>query len=394
LPPTQPLPTRTTAAVLSVDPEVFRFRMYRGDTEQDLRDALQRQRSTRKVPITRRQELQLRQDGRTGGGYRFTHTGMTQLCRLLAPNLSSVLFNLAGMRRRTDTREEYSVQLAIQTLNSLIDLRFSLLAHRYHLILDSSNERIEGVVGPRYHFISNLDTYQRVTTFLTTKCPTVPTLYEAALSGRRLQLRYQNPASSFAIRGDSGKLDTFCGGWHVVNSELGDCCFRGSVLLVHQQSFAAALVPYAAEAKLIHLQNSGFDARFNSVLRHVQARLSRITNVRGHLQQATQTPLKVPDKPRPAQQLEQLALTLRRYGVGKRAALDALLQAVMPNLSQGPGRAQRSVRAAGVSYRELQNCRRYALFLALCQVARRLSLGNQEAAEMAAYRLITNEIPV
>ena len=93
-------------------------------------------------------------------------TALQQLCRALSPGFSQFMFDLTGLRRTAGGLDgDYKPKFAIEILNRLINYRFDSRLLGQGFILDRRNNRVEGLVGPRYEFYSNLEMLERCDEF-------------------------------------------------------------------------------------------------------------------------------------------------------------------------------------------------------------------------------------
>lgn len=375
--------------ILAIPPQAYRFSAVSGAPgEAELVNVLQSQKNTAPSQIDKIQDVLLDSQGLVQGRYRLTDIGLTQLCKVLAPGLSQALQSLAGMKLRTQDHplEEYSIDDAIHILNRALQTRFSLLKGKFRFILDRKANQIEGVVGPRYYFFSNLELYQRVKEFLRNK---PVSFHEAAISGRRLQLRFKIDAHAFALPVTHDKMEQFHGGWHFANSELGDCCIKGSCTLIRPTDGTVSLAPYSRESKIVHLQGSKFDLKFRDLLEHVNGRVARIPNLQPHLHMLTGTPLNFPvSKEDRDKRFSSLVAAMKKGGIPPWVARDALSRTLIHGGQPMETDDDTLGALAPQMYEEVATRTAFDLYAAMCVLARRFHPEQQETVEQAAYSVL------
>lgn len=245
-------------AIIAVRPKCYRFTS--ADPEMNaeaLESILRDQDSTEPVEINDPREVMLDKSGRVQRELRFTTTGLSQLCSALAPGLAQLVSNLAGLRRKEVEDDEWKVYdplQAIKLINNVIQMRFATRLEGHGLIIDRRNQRVEGVVGPRYKFFSNLELYDHTREFVHDMDPH-PRFMEAALEGRRLVVRYRDAQRLFSVPATHNKREPFYRGWHFSNSEIGDCSIRTGMLIVRSWSGTSSLVDIG---RLVHIKGGEF----------------------------------------------------------------------------------------------------------------------------------------
>lgn len=386
--------------VLAVAPRVYRYAAY-GDLpgESRLQERLSSQKDTQPVPISKPADILLDAEGLVQGDYRLTLTALTQLCSILVPGLSNVVQSLSGLRKRVKDypQESYSAKRAIGLLNDMIKLRSNLLIGRYRFILDRRNRQIEGVVGPKYRFLSNSDMYRRVQVFMR-NAESPASFYEAAIAGRRLQLRYKNDEQAFALSTPVSKMEPFFGGWHFSNSELGDCCVKGSSVLFRRWSNTVAMRPYDRSSKLAHIQGSQFEQKFAKVLSRIQIHVAGIAEYKTAIMQLQGTSLGLGGhKQDHDKRCSEIEKALLKGGVGQRLAEDVLARAVVYGSYRAGaiemGREANALQAWNPAViASIESRTNYDVYNALGYFARRYKPERQEAIEEIAFKLLTGQI--
>lgn len=199
---------------------------------EELEDYLDSARATRPLLIRRPEDVLLSLDGLIQQRYRLTPWGLWGLCRRLSPNLNSVISDLLGTdnKRPAFRNIKPDNRSAVSVLNTIIRSRFSQVLEGSRLIVDPVRRTIDGIVGRRYLYFSNLQLYRSSSKFAANNGGS---LISASLFGRRLLLRY---SSSDVCLEALGK--PYCTGWAFSNSETGQSAMKAGILLVdkHQHS--------------------------------------------------------------------------------------------------------------------------------------------------------------
>lgn len=387
--------------ILAVYPEVLRYSAIDDEKsgEAQLVRKLRSQQDTKPVGIFEETDVLLDELGLVQGMYRMTTIAMAHLCRALAPGLFPLLQNLAGMRKRRKqfSHEEYSVKSAINLLNSVIRTRFDILRSKFRFILDRRNCIIEGVVGPKYHFMSNMDMYEHVRRFFE-QMTNPPRFLEGVLSGRRLQLRYKNPERCFALPTPIGKLEPFYCGWHFLNSELGDCCVKGSALLFRAWTGAVSLRPYADNTKLVHVRHPNFNERIYEVFSRVHEQVVDTAKLESKLTRLSRKVLGFSeDSDLREKRYTELLNALKKGGLTQQTAED-VIEHTMTQGSYKAGRITAPFEPASRSFvspevlQAVSGRTSYDLYNSLCVIARKYQPESQEAIEQVAFRLLNGKL--
>lgn len=213
-------------------------RVFKAVEFDDLRVELRRVDSaTMIMPIDTVAQLELNEKGELLNGYRFTTTAFRQLSQMLAVGLSGLLYDVSGRRRRKDATEvEYSPASAIAIYNRLIRLRFVRVMGR-QIVRNTEDRTIDGFVGPKYRYLSNIDFMARVEADLDSNVK----FHRAYLYGRHVAMRFVSPDRLSIVR--QPKPHVYAIGQHYANSEIGGAAVRSAPVIM-TGSGAAALGPY------------------------------------------------------------------------------------------------------------------------------------------------------
>jgi len=383
------------APLIAVQSKCYRFTE---QSEEQNVEALERilraQDSTEPVEITRPEDVMLNRRGRIQGRFRLTSIGLSQLCSSLGPGLAQLVGNVAGLRRKEtedDDWKAYSPLLAIKQINDLIRLRFKHRLEGHGLIMDMRNQRVEGVVGPRYKFISNLELFERAGEFIREMSP-APRFVEASLAGRRLTIRYRDVERLFSAAAGS-RREPFFRGWHFSNSEIGDCSVRTGMLIFRQWRKTSSLL---SVGRLVHRKGGDFGPKISDLFQKLQrqadveAQEHDFESLVAELQEES---LHLGGDPvAHVRKSQSLIGRLARARLTKITAKKTLHHA----LANGSLRTHRLAVDRGPVYDApdpdllgaFQQRNLYDLYNALTEVARELPPEQQEIAEELAYRIL------
>lgn len=221
-----------------------------------LREHLERLDATTVIePLHDVEQVLLDEEGRLAGKWWFTPMALRQFCQAVAPGLYRLLVELIEVSP-TDNSE---MPLAIQLFNTLVRQRFPRLQQR-QLLIDGTDNVIEGVLGKRYRYFPNHRFWQMITQATQAAGQQFS---QARLEGRRLALAYR--VMERQLR--SVPPWTCCPGAVFGNSETGECGVYGypAVWLLSPDLEGACL------ASGFHAAHTGkhFNARVRRGLRQV-----------------------------------------------------------------------------------------------------------------------------
>lgn len=371
-----------------------RCHQFNGDKGKDvaaLEKRLRAMNATEPVTIRRPTDVLLNANGLVQKKYRFSSTGLSQLCSALAPGLAMAINDIAGLRKSEDSDTVYDPYKAIQIINALIKLRFRQRLRTHGLIIDRGSNRVEGLVGPRYKFFSNLELFQRCQQFAAELDPPAE-FFAATVAGRRVILRYSDPHRLFAVDTPHGNREPFYRGWHFSNSEIGDCSVRAGMLIIRRWRGTASLLE---TGKVVHVRGGRFGPKFSRLLDTLQRHASRELEETDYAVQVTnlmEQHLGLGGSPvNHAKQVEKLAGKLAKGALFKKTAKQIIHQAI----AQGSYRQDR-IEINGMPYDMLHstltsaiaNRSAYDLYNSLTHVAKSLQPEQQEAAEKLAYKIL------
>lgn len=328
-------------------------------------------------------DLTLDPEGRLPDGYRFTTTGLRQVCTLLGGGLFTYMRDVAGVDRGPDTsRDEYDFSAAIKAYNRTLRLRFDgRFAGAQRLLRHVKDRLVEGVLGPRYVLVENSTILERAGEAAAAQGLR---FRQGVLVGRRLALRYicQDPLVSESTWNDN-QPDPLHHGLHFANSEIGgESTFRAAAVLWRGRDDSYAMGPFLAGRRM-HV-GSKLDEKIGVAFAEAAGSTPDAAWLRRRLAYLKGRPLPLDDAGSNhddrRKAIRALASRLHAHGIpigiAERAVATAMAAGTgdMPTYGARPAPDQ------------------LALFGALTAAGRGLHATAQEAVEQAAYGLLAGRI--
>lgn len=320
--------------------------------------------------------IMLDKTGRLPDGYRFTSSGLKQICALLSPGLFNHVRDISGVDRDpTRDREAYDFDAAIKTYNRAVRLRFdSVIAGSQRLLRHVDDKLVEGVIGPRYVPVDNADVLDRAGV----AANDAGLIFRAAtLAGRRMLLRYTSKITDVRFENER-----YHDGLHFANSEIGgESTFRAAPLLWRRSADAYAMAPFLG-GRRAHVGRRLID-KLAIVFSKAGALRQDHRWLASRLATLSARPLRVTEGDYVEQEHARRVIAARLHdnGVPQVAAIRAVIAAVVGDITQAP-----VLGASRTPPTEL------GLFGALTTEAKTLYSTAQEAAERAAYELLAGRL--
>lgn len=233
------------------------------------------------IPITKLRDAVLNTEGLIQNRYQMTTVALSQLCSLLAPGFSQTVYSLSGLRMCSEDAKDERCDnaMAIKLFNELVTFRFSRVSG-FQLVVDRNTNKVEGLIGRKYNYFSNLETYQRVKSFVS-KHKTAPAGFtEGILYGRRMVLRFCSLKPIFEITERRRTGEPFFGGYQFENTEVGNCALRGSTVLIRQWCDNKAVAPFLDRNRVRHVRGPAFERRVEEMLDRLDLRTGEATRFR------------------------------------------------------------------------------------------------------------------
>jgi len=170
-------------------------------------------------PINSVEDVLLKDDGTRKDGLKFSRTALIQICEKITPGLSALVQNIAGLKLRSDSLDEVlDPRLACRIINSCAKLRFRAKEGLYtrQLIINAADNVIEGVVGPKYKYLSHRNLYETVDEMLSSLEETV-VFSSATIHGRHMAMNWVSDTNVFSLANN----DAYHMGYYFSNSEGG-----------------------------------------------------------------------------------------------------------------------------------------------------------------------------
>ena len=280
--------------------------------------AMAMERSLRKVdegtviyPPAHPEDLMLQPDGRTKRhGKRYTSSAFLSVAKAIAPGLSLLIPNIAGITGRPDSRnEKYSSNEAIRIFNAIIDLRYDEDLSMCQLVVNENDDYIEGLLGPKTQYLENFTFFQMIQDMLGETAETE--FREGVVAGRQMMLRYAHKDPLVTMPGD--EPDTFHYGYHFANSESGDMSVRAAPLIYRPYDGTASLVRFNESGRQFHTGRD-FTSKLSALVSTVVTARPKTDKITSLLEELPSQPLELdPEEPGMLKtQMDALALQLRQ----------------------------------------------------------------------------------
>jgi len=332
-------------------------------------------------------EVTLDQQGRTlTGNYQLTTWAFYQLCNAVCPGMYRFIVELSGKNRRTDqSRQDYSFEESLSIFNKMVQRRFRSRVEGRQIIRNTRNNLIDGVVGPKYRFLSNTDLYSCAKEMLASELGDVE-FYEALLNGRWLLLRFYRRPALFDLpvpAGVNGK-DRFFGGFHFSNSEVGQSAAKAGVMLLRDLGRTSAISPLISHSRLRHA-GKDFEKKLVFMIADTTKKLLPAEFYRGQLLTLQAWPLGLGNEDRviEAQRREDLMnLLVRRRmnpGIARRVVDQTMCRDSYEMARTSPEH---------VSLATLRMKNAFDFYNAIGREAKMYSINQRERAEQIAYALL------
>jgi hypothetical protein len=343
---------------------------------------------TETAHVFRPRDVMLNSRAEVLGRYKFTTSALTQLCSRLAPGASQMVADVAGLRDGSKEGSQFDVGLGIRTVNDLIRLRYDRV-DGCGLVIDRARNTIEGLIGRKYEFFPNKDLYDRVNQFLgetgidTSFC-------EAALSGRRMFLRYCNSDPLFEVTHERRTNEPFFGGFHFDNSEVGDCSVRAATMIVRQWCDNKSIGSFLEGGKISHVRGKQFEVRVQRLFEKVQSKAHEATFLKDNVVALMDQRLGFGGSEESHDfRVDRVVGQLNQRGLTKEFARSAVDRA----LAFGSYRADAVQQ--GVRPLDLYATRTaYDLFNAISHEAKTRSIDIREHAEQLSYQMLLKQFEI
>lgn len=371
-------PEAALRSALALDPTSYVFgKQYEGQLRQRLAEF---EKGTQLSPIMNGNGVLLQGDGTTvGTKHRYTTVALNQLCQLLAPGLAQLVFDLTGRNRRPDQhKDEFGMVTAVEVFNQVARFRMKRIRER-QLVRFLPGKTIDGIVGPKYRYLSNLGFYDRVKDAVGSKAQ----FQEGLLYGRYLVLRYVLPSRRFVYNtGVSSRIESFVPGFHFVNSEIGEGSARAAVLFVRESTGETCIGSFTGRVK--H-QGRDFDAKMSKLMLTVDHRIESADYYRDRIRELLQAGLGLGKGDKEDEKTKKaIVAVLVKQGLQQSTAERALRATIMTGSGYHVGDPLLIERQHLV----LAGRTAYDVFTTLMREARVLSVNAREAVEQVAYALL------
>ena len=333
-------------------------------------------------------EITLDSSGRTElGGYRYAAVAFDTVSRILAPGLSTLIPNIAGMNVRSGRiHEEISFAEAIEIFNMIVRLRFYADLSTHQLVINEKDNYIEGLLGPKTRYLENSTLLQIVDDMLSSVTDRNIQFHSAQLAGRRLLLRYRNVEPVTSIGPCNGQSHEVHRGYHFSNSESGDASIRAAPMYLCLPTEAVSLGKFAkTKTRMLHT-GKDFRSRLNRLLASViDLGVDPDTVSRKLLLLRERTldldPLDVVNF---ESQVSDLVDQVSRYGT----LTESLAQKIVDNAVYTGAFPVDDAEYRMVRNKQIAGRTSYDVYHAIGMEARKLPIRHQETAEQSAFEYL------
>lgn len=343
-------------------------------------------RNTLVTPITSFNDVMINTDtGHTPNDYAYTDLALLQLCTLISPGLFQLILDLCGQWRKPGEDKSYFSSLhAIDIFNKLVKFRFDRKIANMQLVRNTRAKTIDGIVGGRFRYLSNIDFYERVAH--TCKSHKI-NFFEAMLYGRRLVIRRIHTAENSAYNIDG---DLYMPGVHFENSEVGGRAIRMASMLIKAGTNYCSLSQYkdGDGGRVLHTGKS-FERKLNTLFSTAIRQLPSRKLIE-------ETPLidkslRLEEDATRDKHSKHLVSVLRR----RKLNLSFAQRVVASAAAMGRNEDDDLLDRMPDERRKILATRTgYDLFVSLIREARELPLDQREIAEQTAFSLLIGKINI
>lgn len=335
-------------------------------------------------PPSSADDLMLKSNGATRAhGNRYTVPAFNSVAQAVAPGLSLLVPNIAGINRRPrSSREAFSQKEAIRIFNAIVDLRFDDDLSLCQLVVNERDGHIEGLLGPKTQYLENLTLFQMIQDMLG---DTVDTEFcEGLVAGRHLMLRYTHTEELTTIEGEES--DAFYYGYHFANSESGDASVRAAPLIYRALDGTGSLIHLKEAGRQFHT-GKDFAAKLSHLISSVLLTDTDSERLRAYLVSMSKQTLDLdPETPGALKrQMESLEQSLR---YDTKAVTNAMARNIVKHaVYVGSYGAEPDTDVEYLTHRNsvIRERTRFDVYNAITREAQRLSIPVREGVERTAH---------
>jgi hypothetical protein len=334
------------------------------------------------TPVGGTSDFCLNSEGKTANGYSYSGAALVQLCGMLAPGLAQFISDASGQWRKAgEDIRSFSGDLAIDTFNRTVRLRFDRRLSSYQLVRNTKLKIIDGIVGAKYRYLANSDFLNRVDR----ECVGRKSKFiESCLYGRQFMVRYVNQAETkpYLIAGDQ-----YTFGYHFANSEIGGKAVKAAPLLVRVETGESALCTTNTDARVVHAGRD-FEKKLHTLMGQIAQKVPNHTDIDKGSAALESQPLRLS-----GEDFEKKVKHISQILVRRRLSQSFARRVVSSAASMGRNNEDGLTDAFPSDRRKILESRTgYDLFVALIREAKRLPIDQREIAEQVAYSLLIGKI--
>lgn len=323
-------------------------------------------------------------------GFRYSPFALQTACSFLGLGLGPLLFNVAGLRRRTKDDDKFcSVGGAIDLFNTLLDLRFGQpegLSSQV-LVVDEQAKQIVGIVGQRYQYLPNVLFFDLVRALVEGTDDRMA-FAGAKLVGRQVYLTFLDPQPRFTLQMLGYPDEPFCSGVYFSNTESGQRAVRGYPLFQRYRSGEACLSRNKVRVRMPHTGGKKFQKNLQRFLGRILEETTKHAEVEARARKACTRSLALPagDLQDAQPRLRQLTKLLTAEGAPEHYSQKAVRWAAKFG--------RETPETGWVQQSRLEARMQFDLFAALIRQSKHANLDVSESIQHVAYDLLVGNILV
>lgn len=326
---------------------------------------------------------------RTRNNHTYTTSALSQTCAAICPGLWSAIASMAGLNLEDtdddDIPDDTSIVDAVEMFNRFAKRRFSSRLYGRNLVR-TSPDIIDGLVGPKYQLMPNLDLFNSATKAIRESDHDIK-FADAWIHGRRMSFRYLKPDAIFEVKHAEHEIaEPFFGGVHCENSEIGDRAVVVGVAIIRQWCDNRAIGVHTSKDRVTH-SGRQFYGKVQSLLGGMSRRLLETGKLKESVLRLMHTPLGLgKSDEEDTERMQAIVKKLNQHGIGHTVAQKALNRAITDGsfgVKRG-GDAHRLLSDTAV----LAKRNVYDLFNGLTEEAKSRSLVQRDTIEKVSYSLL------
>lgn len=252
--------------------------------------------------------------GRLGGRFQLTKVAAAEFGARIAKHFGSSLLDLADT-----AQNEQEVEVVAETMTQLANSRFRSL-EKWRWVLDTSNNTVAGLIGPKYRVTKNSDFWTRIERTCLGESDR-PRLFSAVIYGRNLDIVMAG-RDIVEVGGTN-----FARGVLAQNAETSGRAVRAANVLISTRDGTWGCDDFYADTRIPHIKGKKFDDRMSQIYSRLRQRRIPQDRLRESWGMATKQRLTSPEADSEAA-TKQLTKFLQLQGLGQLDAAAAAAELV------------------------------------------------------------------